>query len=64
MKFVKKVLLVLVCVLSLVGCGYQEMEDDQITDYLRSVMEGHLKLYLQRRRHAVIGSIWIQIWKS
>lgn len=34
MKFVKKVLLVLVCVLSLVGCGYQEMEDDQITDYL------------------------------
>ncbi|MBQ6695604.1 MAG: hypothetical protein IJN16_02770 [Lachnospiraceae bacterium] len=36
MKFVKTVFLVLVCVLSLVGCGYQyqEMEGDQITDYL------------------------------
>ncbi len=31
MKFVKKVLLVLLCVLSLVGCGYQEMQGDQIT---------------------------------
>lgn len=35
MKFAKQILLVLVCVLSLTGCyKYQEMEGDQITDYL------------------------------
>ena len=36
MKFVKKILFVLVCVLLLTGCGYQyqEMNGDQITDYL------------------------------
>ncbi len=34
MKFLKKFLLILLCVLSLVGCGYQEMQGNQITDYL------------------------------
>lgn len=34
MKFVKKILLAVLCVLSLKGCGYQEMQGEQITDYL------------------------------
>ncbi len=38
MKFVKRVLLVLLCVLSLVGCGYQEMQGDQITDYTENAV--------------------------
>lgn len=44
MKFVKKVLLVLVCVLSLTGCGYQEMQGDQITDYLNERYGGTFEI--------------------
>ncbi len=44
MKFVKKVLLVLLCVLSLVGCGYQEMQGNQITDYLSARYGGTFEI--------------------
>lgn len=50
MKFVKKVLLVLLCVLSLVGCGYQEMQGDQITDYLSERYGGTFEIVSTEER--------------